>query len=149
MTCRLFSNMSTLLCDMAITPTGLGCTDAVPPIAHVKKNEDGSWASPQSVSDHLCGTAVLASKYATLFRSSSWAYAAGISHDTGKSSTAWQNYIKKVSGYDKEAHLEKKTGKQDHSTPSAKLAEEVLGKGMRRIFSYCARMRWIRNVHCT
>jgi CRISPR-associated endonuclease/helicase Cas3 len=118
-------------------------------IAHVKKNEDGSWASPQSVSDHLSGTAALASKYAASFESSSWAYAAGIGHDTGKSSLAWQNYIKTVSGYDEEAHLETKTGKQDHSTPSAKLAEEVLGKGIGRILSYCDRMRWIRNVHCT
>lgn len=83
-------------------------------IAHVKKNDDGSWASPQSVSDHLCGTAVLASKYAASFESSSWAYAAGMGSDTGK---------------------------LDHSTPSAKLAEEVLGKGMGQILSNCARMR--------
>jgi CRISPR-associated endonuclease/helicase Cas3 len=134
---------------MSITPTCLGNASGVPLITHVKKKEDGSWVSPQSVFYHLLGTATLASKHAASFESSSWVYTAGKSHDTGKSSIAWQNYIKKVSGYDKEAYLETKTGKQDHSTPSAKLAEEVLGKGIGRILSYCDRMRWIRNVHCT
>jgi len=149
MTYRLFSVFSTLLCDMSITPTSLGNASGVPLITYIKKKADVSWASSQSVSDHLSGTAALASKYAASFESSSWVYAAGESHDTGKSSIAWQNYIKKVSGYDKKAYLETKTGKQDHSTPSAKLAEEVLGKGIGRILSYCDRMRWIRNVHCT
>ena len=119
------------------------------PIAHVRKNEDDTWAEPQSLTDHLVGTANLASKFAESFGSSAWAYAAGIAHDTGKSPEAWQRYLGNKSGYNEEAHLETKPGTKDHSTPSAKLAEEVLGKGIGRILSYCARMRWIRNVHCT
>ncbi len=106
-------------------------------IAHVKKNEDGSWAIPQSVSDHLHGVATLAAKFASSFDSSAWAYAGGMGHDTFKEAAVWQNYIKIMSGYDEEAHLETKPGKQDHSTPSAKMVEEVLGKDIGRILSYC------------
>jgi len=119
------------------------------PIAHVRKNEDDTWAEPQSLTDHLVGTANLASKFAESFGSSAWAYAVGIAHDTGKSPEAWQRYLGNKSGYNEEAHLETKHGTKDHSTPGAKLAEEVLGKGIGRILSYCARRRWIRNVHCT
>jgi CRISPR-associated endonuclease/helicase Cas3 len=106
-------------------------------IAHVKKNEDGSWALPQPLIDHLEGTARLASKFAEIFNSSSWAYVAGLAHDTGKSPLAWQHYLETESGYDEEAHLETKSGKHDHSSPSAKLAEELLEKGMGRILAYC------------
>lgn len=107
------------------------------PIAHVRKNEDSTWAEPQSLADHLIGTANLASKFAESFGSSAWAYAAGIAHDTGKSPEAWQRYLGNKSGYNEDAHLETKIGTMDHSTPSAKLAEEVLGKGIGRILSYC------------
>lgn len=50
-------------------------------IAHVRKNEDGSWAPAQPLIDHLEGTAQLASKFAKTFNSSSWAYAMGLAHD--------------------------------------------------------------------
>lgn len=106
-------------------------------IAHVRKNEDGTWASPQPLIDHLEGSARRASKFAETFNSSSWAYAAGLAHDTGKSPPAWQHYLETKSGYDEGAHLETKPGKQDHSSPSAKLAEETFGKGIGRILSYC------------
>lgn len=106
-------------------------------IAHVRKNTDGTWAEPQSLIDHLVGTANLASRFAESFESPTWAYAAGIAHDTGKSPEAWQRYLENKSGYNEEAHLETKLGTMDHSTPSAKLTEEVLGKGIGRILSYC------------
>jgi len=107
------------------------------PIAHVQKNDDGSWAEPQLLIDHLEGTARLASKFADAFNSSSWGYAAGFAHDTGKSTPVWQRYLKAKSGYDEDAHLETKAGKQDHSSPSAKFVEEVLGKRIGRVLSYC------------
>jgi len=106
-------------------------------IAHVRKNEDGSWAPPQSISDHLSGTAKLAAKFAAPFGSSAWGYAEGIGHDTGKGEPLWQQYIKRNSGYDEEAHLETKHDRCDHSSPSAKLVEDVYGKGVGRILSYC------------
>ncbi|GAB6277151.1 MAG: CRISPR-associated helicase Cas3' [Rectinema sp.] len=106
-------------------------------IAHVRKNEDGSWAPPQPLIDHLEGSARLASKFAETFDSSAWAYAEGLAHDTGKATPAWQHYLGAKSGYDEEAHLETKQGKRDHSSSSAKLAEEVFGKSIGRILSYC------------
>ena len=106
-------------------------------IAHVRKNEDGSWAPPQPLINHLEGSARLASKFAETFDSSAWGYAEGIGHDTGKGKPPWQQYIKRESGYDEEAHLETKPGKRDHSSPSAKLVEDVYGKGVGRILSYC------------
>ena len=106
-------------------------------IAHVRKNEDGSWAPAQPLIDHLKGTAELASKFAKTFNSSSWEYAMGLAHDAGKATSAWQHYLETKSGYDEEASLEIKPGKQDHSSPSAKLIEEILGTGIGRILSYC------------
>lgn len=108
-----------------------------PLIAHVRKNEDGSWAPPQLLVDHLEATAQLASRFAKVFNSSLWAYLAGMVHDIGKSSPEWQRYLETKSGYDEEAHLETKLGKLDHSSSGAKLAEELLGKAVGRILAYC------------
>lgn len=107
-------------------------------IAHVKKkDEEDSWAEPQLLDNHLKGTAELAAAFAKIFNSESWGYAVGIGHDTGKGPERWQKYLRKKSGYDEEAHLENIPGKLDHSTPGAKLAEELLGKGIGRVLSYC------------
>jgi CRISPR-associated endonuclease/helicase Cas3 len=107
------------------------------PIAHVRKNEGGSWAEPQGLEEHLLGTAERAARFAVAFESGSWGYAEGIGHDTGKGTENWQRYLFTKSGYDEEAHLENKAGKQEHSAPSAKLMEEAVGKGIGRILSYC------------
>ena len=106
-------------------------------IAHVRKNEDGSWDGPQGLEEHLLGTAQLAERFAGAFDSGLWGYAEGIGHDTGKGTEAWQRYLCAKSGYDEDAHLETKAGKQEHSAPGAKLIEEALGKGIGRILSYC------------
>jgi len=44
---------------------------------------------------------------------------AGLWHDLDKYSTEFQQYIKTVSGYDAEAHIEGKAGRVDHSTAGA------------------------------
>lgn len=111
--------------------------DTMNAIAHVRRNEDGTWAKPQELEAHLLGTARLAEKFASAFQSGSWGYAAGISHDTGKSTPEWQRYIVTKSGFDEEAHLESKAGKQEHSAPSALLLEKALGKGIGRMLAYC------------
>jgi CRISPR-associated endonuclease/helicase Cas3 len=107
------------------------------PIAHVRKNKDGSWDEPQRLEKHLLGTAEKAALFAAAFDSADWGYAEGIGHDTGKGTEAWQRYLCTKSGYDEDAHLETKAGKQEHSAPGAKLVEEALGKGIGRILSYC------------
>jgi HD domain. len=83
------------------------------PIAHVKKNTDGSWAEPQCLEEHLAGTAKLAEDFARAFGSNEWGRVCGLAHDTGKSPDAWQRYLKTKSGYDEEAPLESKAGKLD------------------------------------
>jgi CRISPR-associated endonuclease/helicase Cas3 len=107
-------------------------------IAHVRKNEDGSWASPQLLSDHLKGTAKLAKAYAGKFQSEKWGEAAGLAHDAGKGRFIWQNYLRKKSGFfDEEAHLEGKPGKMPHAIHGAVMVEALFGKGLGRILAYC------------
>lgn len=107
------------------------------PIAHVKESVDDSWAEPQALDEHFGGVSRRAEGFAATFGSSSWGLAEGIAHDSGKGRDEWQWYFKANSGYDEEAFFDTKKGKVDHLTPSAKLAEEVLGKGVERILAYC------------
>ena len=107
-------------------------------IAHVRKHSDDTWAIPHYLSDHLEKTAELAEKFAAKFNSEKWGKAAGFAHDVGKGRVKWQNYLRLRSGYyDEEAHLEGKPGKMPHAIHGAKLAEELYGKGIGRILSYC------------
>ena len=106
-------------------------------IAHVKQNPDGTWKEPHSLHDHLINTAELAAKFASKFNSAEWGYAEGLAHDQGKTTDIWQKYLCLKSGYDADAHLEGNAGKVDHSTPGAKLAEEVFGSQIGRILQYC------------
>ncbi len=106
-------------------------------VAHVKCDKNGGWATPHLLLDHVQKTAELAAKFASIFNSADWAYAAGILHDAGKSTAKWQEYIRAKSGYGQEAHLEGKVGRLDHSTPGSKLAEELFGVGIGRVIAYC------------
>jgi CRISPR-associated endonuclease/helicase Cas3 len=108
-------------------------------IAHVRKNDDNTWAAPHLLSMHLEGTARLAGDYAAKFHSGEWGRAAGLAHDAGKGRLVWQKYICLKSGYsyDEEAHLEGKSGKMPHAIHGAKLAEELFGKGLGRVLAYC------------
>ena len=107
-------------------------------IAHVRKNDDGTWASPHLLLKHLEGTAKLAEAYATKFHSCEWGKVAGIAHDAGKGRLLWQNYIRFRSGFfDEEAHLEGKPGKIPHAIYGAKLVEELFEKGIGRFLAYC------------
>ena len=105
-------------------------------IAHVRKLDNGQWAKPQLLKDHLSETAELAAKFAAGFNSREWGYALGMSHDTAKARIEWLQYIQNKSGYDEEASSEA-PGRIEHSGPGAKLAEEIYGKAVGRILSYC------------
>ncbi len=83
-------------------------------IAHIKKNDDG-WAEPQTLDEHLRGTAELAEHFAASLGAGQWGRVLGLCHDTGKARGEWQQYIRTSSGYDEEASLEIKKGKMDHS----------------------------------
>lgn len=108
-------------------------------IAHVRRDDDETWASPHLLSEHLTGTAKLAKAFSARFNSGEWGEAAGLAHDAGKGRMAWQKYLKTKSGYgfDEEAHLEGKKGKISHAIHGAKAVEELYGKGIGRVLSYC------------
>lgn len=87
-------------------------------LAHVRKDDAGKWVE-HSLDDHLRGVADLAAQCAEGFGGTDWARLAGLWHDLGKYSAEFQHYIKKVSGYDTEAHIEGAPGRVDHSTAGA------------------------------
>ncbi len=84
-------------------------------LAHIRQDAAGQWL-PHLIDDHLLGVAALAEDFAAAFAAGDWARLAGLWHDLGKYSTAFQHRIRSVSGYD--AHIEA-PGKVDHSTAGA------------------------------
>lgn len=96
------------------------------PLAHVRQLPDGRWVE-HFLDEHLWEVARLAGEFAARFDGSDWANLAGLWHDLGKYSTEFQRYIKTVSGYDAEAHIEGKAGRVDHSTAGAIHAVRQLG----------------------
>lgn len=78
--------------------------------------------------DHLQATAELSRRFAEPFGAGNWAYLAGLWHDLGKYSDAFQAYLLRQNGFD--AHIEGVPGRVDHSTLGAKHAvseSELLG----------------------
>lgn len=96
------------------------------PLAHVRQLPDGLWVE-HFLDDHLEDVAELAATFAAAFGSEDWARASGLWHDLGKFREKFQQYIKSVSGYDAEAHIEGAPGRVDHSTVGAIHAIEKLG----------------------
>ena len=136
-------------------------------IAHVRQKPDGSWATPHSLQSHLEGTARLAELFSYKFNSSQWGRIVALAHDAGKGREVWQKYLIAKSGYypsreaglesevdllknavtvESEASLEEEENentpltavrKISHAIQGAKLVEELYGKGLGRILSYC------------
>lgn len=89
-------------------------------IAHIKKNSDGSWATPHLLYEHLTETAEKASEFANAFGNNDWAELAGLLHDLGKYHPDWQKYIRRETGYyDEDAHLEGSGNRPNHSQAGA------------------------------
>ncbi len=102
-------------------------------LAHVKPDSNNTWVT-HALSSHLHQTATLAGQFASVFSGQDWAYLAGLWHDLGKYSDEFQRYIKTVSGYDAEAHIEG-VNRVDHSTAGALYAMRQLG-ARGRILTY-------------
>lgn len=98
------------------------------PIAHVCEKK-----CIHSVEDHLKSTAACAANFSSEFGASEWGYVAGIWHDLGKYSPAFQSMIRMATGIDEEAcnHI----SKVNHSTAGAQWAIAKFDKAG-RIFSY-------------
>jgi hypothetical protein len=63
--------------------------------------------------------ATLAGSFAKAFGATGLATLAGLWHDLGKYQPAFQQRIRQETGYDPEAHLEQKPGKQPHAHAGA------------------------------
>jgi CRISPR-associated endonuclease/helicase Cas3 len=95
-------------------------------LAHVRQDSNGKWRE-HVLEKHLFEVAHRAGELAKAFGSEDWAHLAGLWHDLGKYREKFQQYIKSVSGYDAEAHIEDVPGRVDHSTAGAIYAIEKLG----------------------
>ena len=78
----------------------------------------------QSIKEHLEGTAVLAAEFAKSFKKEQWGYCAGMLHDIGKYSDAFQERIRGNN-----------TNQVDHSTAGAKICMEK--GGFYSLLGYC------------
>ncbi len=103
-------------------------------LAHVRRNDDGSFAI-HHLEDHLRAVADLAGDFASSFGQAEWGRLAGLWHDLGKYSAAFQSYIARESGFDQEAHIEGAKGRVNHSSAGALHAVEKLG-GKGRLLAY-------------
>ena len=103
-------------------------------LAHVRQDDDGSFVV-HDLEEHLRAVGDLADEFASNFGASDWGRLAGLWHDLGKYSPAFQSYIARGSGFDPEAHIEGGKGRVNHSSAGALHAVEKLG-GKGRLLAY-------------
>lgn len=104
-------------------------------IAHIKLDDQGNWAQPHGLEEHLLQTAKLAHAFA-LEIGADWAELAGRWHDLGKYRKKFQGYIRHQSGYEAEnAHIEN-AKRAPHSTAGAIHAINQLPPGLGHILAY-------------
>jgi len=98
-------------------------------LAHVYQDKEGRWQL-HALEEHLRAVGELAAGFAEEFAASEWARLAGLWHDLGKYSAAFQGYIRRESGFDPEAHIESCSGRVNHSSAGAlHAAANLPGKG--------------------
>ena len=93
-------------------------------ISHIYKAESGLWII-QTNKDHTVGVAKLCSLYASEFGMASWGNVLGLLHDKGKESNAFQQHIKKDSGYEPDCTV---TGDTRHAYVGGIIARRIYGK---------------------
>lgn len=98
--------------------------------AHTSKDRD--W---EPLSEHLGETAERAEEFASAFDSGPLARRAGLWHDLGKYSEAFQAYLKLSASLGDEVHQSDLKGTVDHSTAGAQLAAKHGAVG--RLLAYC------------
>ncbi len=71
-------------------------------VAHAVFDKDIGSISPHFLEDHIEGVAHLSEKFAENFSNGDWGKVAGLLHDLGKGSVVFQEYIRKVTGFESE-----------------------------------------------
>lgn len=96
----------------------------------------GEW---QSLEEHLNCVAQLSADFAAEFGSSDWAWNVGLLHDFGKGSPQFQRYLLKENGIDDPTYDGIGSGRVNHSSAGAWLAEEYYNQDQLpfgRVLSY-------------
>jgi len=83
-------------------------------------------ADPHLLENHLSDTAKEAGNFTSAFGNKDWGEILGYWHDLGKYHPDWQNYLRRKTGYDVDAHIENYANRPNHSTAGAVLAIERL-----------------------
>lgn len=100
----------------------------------LKERPESEW---QQLQEHLDNVADMAAEFAAAFDSAEWGRLAGLWHDLGKYSAAFQDYLKRSARDDGSA----RRGEVDHSTAGAKYAGEQFNSAstrhIGRILAYC------------
>lgn len=92
-------------------------------ISHLYTDNSGNWVI-QSNDEHSMGVAKLASQFAGEFGMSEYGKVLGLLHDKGKETDAFQQYIKKESGYVPDIKI---CGKHQHAYVGGILAQKYYG----------------------
>lgn len=94
-------------------------------ISHLYQTGEGVWVF-QSNEEHTAGVATRAAQLAEKFGMASWGNVLGLLHDKGKESKAFQQHIRKASGYDPNAVVD---GNYHHAYVGGVIARHFWGKG--------------------
>ena len=100
-------------------------------ISHLYKDEKSSCWVIQSNEEHTRGVSKLASQFAGEFGMASWGEFLGKLHDKGKESNAFQQHIRKESGYDPDIKV---TGNFHHAYIGGIIARKLYGKALDNLF---------------
>lgn len=103
-------------------------------VAHVRFDAETK-AVVHPLEEHLREVGRLGGEFASGFGNDDWATLAGIWHDLGKYKGDFQEYIRQVTGYERDEAEEGGSGKVDHTAAGAIHAVERMG-GMGRILAY-------------
>lgn len=100
-------------------------------ISHLYKNKENDQWVIQTNDDHSKNVASLCEKFASQFGMPSWGYVLGVLHDKGKESIAFQQHIKRESGFDPVAIV---NGNTHHAYVGAILARRLYGDSSTNVF---------------
>jgi CRISPR-associated endonuclease/helicase Cas3 len=89
----------------------------------------------QGLEDHLKNVAGLAADFAGIFNSADWAWNAGLLHDLGKATNAFQSYLMRCNELD-DSEYDADNSISNHASGGAAWAEEQQGKSIGRILAY-------------